>query len=91
MDVVISGAGLVGLASALYLAKLGHTITIYEMHSREWFEQQGYTKGKKLFIDLSVRGLSVLDDLKVLDKICLKSIKLKGRIIHTENGREKDA
>lgn len=89
MHIAISGAGIVGLASALYLAKQNHKVTIHEMHDQEWFDHQGYTKGKKIFIDLSARGLSVLSELNLLDEILSKSVKLNGRVVHAKNNEYK--
>ncbi|TPX38071.1 kynurenine 3-monooxygenase [Synchytrium microbalum] len=82
--VAIVGGGLVGCLSAVYFAKRGWNVNIYER--REDIRLDTSYSGRSINLALSVRGLAGLKGAGV-DSIVLENmIPMKGRMIHTTMG-----
>ena len=81
---IIVGAGLVGSLWAVYLAKAGYKVTIYERRSD--IRKAEISAGKSINLALSVRGWTALDAVGVGDKIRDLAIPMTGRIMHSEEG-----
>ncbi|PJF16851.1 Kynurenine 3-monooxygenase [Paramicrosporidium saccamoebae] len=74
--VVIVGAGLVGSLAAIYMARLGHNVVVYEKRP-----------GRSINLALSTRGILALKDVG-LDKLVLDlAIPMKGRMLHSADGK----
>ena len=69
LDIAIAGAGPAGLATALYLKRAGHNVTIFER-----FEEP---KPVGSGLILQPTGLSVLADLGLLDDILALGSRIK--------------
>ena len=81
---IIVGAGLVGSLWAVYLAKAGYKITIYER--RPDIRKAEISAGKSINLALSHRGWKALKNAGVdhlVDKI---AIPMSGRIMHSTEG-----
>ncbi len=85
-DIIINGAGLVGSLLAIYLAKRGHAVKIYER--RPDMRLSGTAAGRSINLALSDRGLKALEKVGIAGDIKKISIPMHGRQIHNANGTE---
>ncbi|KAF9420868.1 hypothetical protein HW555_003054 [Spodoptera exigua] len=85
LDVIVVGAGLVGSLEALYLAKRGHRVRLYEF--REDIRKTPQARGRSINLALSVRGRRALKDVG-LETHMIKEhgIPMSGRRIHRTDG-----
>lgn len=82
-QITIVGAGLTGALLALYLARRGYDVTVYEKNSDPRLQKTG--QGRSINLALSVRGLNALAEVG-LDKTVLEhAIKMPGRQVHPLN------
>ena len=82
--VIIAGAGLVGSLMAVYLAKQGFNVDIYE--KREDMRITDMSAGKSINLALSHRGIRPLEELGIKDEIMKIALPMKGRLIHDLDG-----
>ncbi|HZI20306.1 MAG TPA: NAD(P)/FAD-dependent oxidoreductase [Pyrinomonadaceae bacterium] len=86
--IVIVGAGASGPVMAVFLARRGHEVEVYER--RPDMRRQGCAAGKSVNITLAERGLRVLKAAGVpFDELMRRTVPLKGRMVHTGGGRLK--
>lgn len=83
MNTHIVGAGISGLALALFLARQGRQVFIYD--KRTVFDQQ--TEGRSINFTISGRGIAVLEQLGLKEKVMAHSAILLGRIVHLKNSK----
>ncbi len=83
-QVVIIGAGLVGSLLGIYLAKRGHSVSIYER--RGDMRREAMVAGRSINLALSDRGIKALREVGILDEIMKIAIPMKGRAIHNADG-----
>jgi kynurenine 3-monooxygenase len=83
-NAIIVGAGLVGSLWAVYLAKAGYSVTIYER--RPDIRKAEISAGKSINLALSVRGWKALRDAGVDKEIEPIAIPMYGRIMHAVEG-----
>ncbi|KAI5638533.1 FAD binding domain-containing protein [Phthorimaea operculella] len=89
LDVAVVGAGLVGSLEALYLAKRGHRVRLYEY--REDIRHTPLVRGRSINLALSVRGRRALKDVGLEDHMINKhGIPMRGRMIHRLDGSTYD-
>src|SRR5689334_22865985 len=81
---VVVGGGLVGCVLAMYLARRGHTVQVFERHSDARAGQA--TKRPALNITLCERGLRALGRVGVLDLVRALSVPVYGRRVHGVDG-----
>lgn len=83
--IVVIGAGLVGCLIAIYLARLGCRVTIYE---KKGDPRSGEDVGRRPSINLTLcaRGLEALKHAGVKDQITNLLTPVYGRMNHLENG-----
>ena len=86
--IVIVGAGASGPVMAVFLARRGYEVEVYER--RPDMRRRGVAAGKSVNITLAERGLRVLREAGVADEELMRlSVPLKGRMVHTGKGRLK--
>lgn len=78
--VVIVGAGQAGALLAIYLARQGHNVTVYE--SRPDLRRVDIDAGRSINLALATRGIVPLVDVGVIDKVDAITIPMKGRMVH---------
>lgn len=82
--IVIIGAGLTGSLLAIFLAKRGFTVEIYE--KRPDIRKSSPETGRSINLALSHRGLRALQEAGIDSKILQKAIPMYGRKIHPIQG-----
>ena len=80
----VVGAGLVGSLWAVYLAKAGYKVKIFER--RDDIRKAEISAGKSINLALSTRGWKALDTVGVGDDIRKIAIPMTGRIMHDIKG-----
>lgn len=85
-NIIINGAGLVGSLLAIYLAKRGHAIRLYER--RPDMRLSGAIAGRSINLALSDRGLNALEKVGIADDIKKIAIPMHGRQIHNADGSQ---
>lgn len=82
-NIVIVGAGISGLVFALLMARLGHSVSVYD--KRIIFDEQ--TEGRSINFTISGRGLAVLEKLGLKELVLADSVVLVGRLFHLQNAK----
>jgi kynurenine 3-monooxygenase len=83
-DTVIVGAGLAGSLLAIYLAKKGFNVRVYER--RPDLRKINISAGRSINLALSTRGIFALNEVGVLDAVMRDAIPMRGRMIHSPEG-----
>lgn len=83
-DIVIVGAGLVGSLLAIYLARRGYNIKIFER--RPDMRKTKFNEERSINLALSDRGLLALKKVGLVDEVKKISIPMHGRYIHNLDG-----
>ncbi|EDV25187.1 uncharacterized protein TRIADDRAFT_24922, partial [Trichoplax adhaerens] len=83
-EIVVVGGGLVGCLAAIFWAKRGYQVDLYEM--REDFRLLENTRGKSINLALSSRGILSLKHAGLDDEVTNYGIPMYGRMIHSVNG-----
>lgn len=87
--VIIVGAGLAGSLMAIYLAKKGLSVEIFE--SRPDMRTTDISAGRSINLALSDRGILALQEVGVADKVMNEAVKMPGRLLHSKEGELKFA
>ncbi|KAL2919420.1 kynurenine 3-monooxygenase, mitochondrial precursor [Polyrhizophydium stewartii] len=82
--VVVAGGGLVGSLSAVYFARRGYTVHVFE--KRRDIRSEKHASGRSINLALSVRGLAGLAGAGVDQSIVETLIPMKGRMVHDTRG-----
>lgn len=82
--VVLVGAGLAGSLLAVFLAKRGKAVQMYERRPDMRRESMG--AGRSINLALSERGIRALKAVGLLDPIMEIAIPMKGRMMHDKKG-----
>ena len=82
----VAGAGLAGTLMALFLARRGVEVDLYER--RRDPRGGGPTEGRSINLALSHRGIRALQAVDMADALLAESIPMVGRMIHDESGRQ---
>lgn len=82
--VTILGAGLTGPLLAVYLAKRGFTVDVYER--RGDMRETTVERGRSINLALSTRGIHALEATGIADEVLADAIPMYGRMIHDIEG-----
>jgi len=85
--VTIIGAGLAGSLLAIYLAKRGFAVDLFE--AREDMRVGDAARGRSINMALSDRGIAALREVGMDEYILDAAIPMLGRMIHTPTGETK--
>ncbi len=85
--IVIIGAGLVGSMQALFLAKRGYQVSVYEQLPD--IRKEAISAGRSINLALANRGIDALERLNLMDKVKPLLIPMQGRMLHDVVGRLK--
>jgi kynurenine 3-monooxygenase len=82
--VVVVGAGLVGSLWAVFLARRGYQVQVYER--RPDMRAQGYLGGRSINLAMSDRGWAAAERAGIKERLQEVGIPLPGRMIHDVKG-----
>lgn len=85
-NITIIGGGPVGCLLSVYLAKRGHTVSIFER--RPDMRSISMSAGRSINLALSDRGLRGLEAAGIVDDILSVAIPMHGRMMHSIDGSE---
>jgi kynurenine 3-monooxygenase len=85
--VVIIGAGLAGSLLAIYLAKRGNTVDVYEARGDMRLEE--VAAGRSINLALSDRGIAALREVGMDEYMLAEAVPMYGRMIHSVSGETK--
>ena len=85
--VIIIGAGLAGSLLAIYLAKRGITVDVYE--GRGDMRLEGVAVGRSINLALSDRGIAALREIGMDEYMLAEAVPMHGRMIHPVSGETK--
>jgi kynurenine 3-monooxygenase len=74
------GGGLAGGLLAVYLARAGHSVDLYEMRPDP--ASGNAVRGRSINLAISVRGIHALQELGLADGILKLAVPMRGRMIH---------
>lgn len=83
-NISIIGSGLVGSLLAIYLAKRGHQVKVFER--RGDMRKEKMIAGRSINLALSDRGWKALEAVGIGNEIRKVAIPMKGRMIHSVTG-----
>jgi len=81
---VIVGAGLVGSLWAVFLARRGYSVKVFERRSD--MRAAGYSGGKSINLAMSERGWKAIEKAGIREKIEKVAIPMPGRMMHSVTG-----
>lgn len=84
-SIAISGAGLVGSLTAIYLKKRGYDVTVFER--RHDMRKSGAEGGRSINLALSNRGIRALEEVGLADELRRVAIPMHGRMMHDKHGK----
>ena len=84
VSVAVAGGGLGGSLMALYLARRGYRVDVYE---RRPDPRKQSTPGPSMNLGLSRRGIESLDRVGLADAVLERAVPMEGRVIHRMDGR----
>jgi|CXWL01.1.fsa_nt_gi kynurenine 3-monooxygenase len=85
--IVIIGAGLAGSLLAIYLAKRGIAVDVYEARGDMRLEE--VAAGRSINLALSDRGIAALREIGMDEYMLSEAVPMQGRMIHTVSGETK--
>lgn len=77
---VVLGAGPAGSLLAIYLARQGHDVTVFE--KRPDLRRVDIAAGRSINLALATRGIVPLADVGVIDQVDEITIPMRGRMVH---------
>jgi kynurenine 3-monooxygenase len=86
-NVAIIGAGLAGSLLAIYLAKRGIKVDVYEARGDMRLEE--VAAGRSINLALSDRGIAALREVGMDEYMLAEAVPMLGRMIHTPTGETK--
>jgi kynurenine 3-monooxygenase len=81
-DVTIIGAGMAGCLMAIYLAKEGYNVTLYESRS----DQTAALSNRSINQSLSAKGIRALQKIGLWEEVKKLTVPQRGRLIHQISG-----
>ncbi len=82
--IVIIGAGLVGSMHAIFLARRGYQVSVYEQLPD--IRKEAIPAGRSINLALANRGIDALDHLGLMEQVNKLLIPMQGRMLHDEAG-----
>ncbi len=81
---IVVGAGLVGSLWAVFLARRGYQVEVYERRSD--MRAAGYLGGRSINLAMSERGWKAVEQAGIREKIERVAISMPGRMMHSVGG-----
>jgi kynurenine 3-monooxygenase len=83
-DVGIAGAGLTGPLLAVFLARRGHDVTVYERRPDPRVVGAG---GRSINLALSARGIDALQRVELAEPVMAHGLAMRGRMMHDRSSQ----
>nr|WP_283133954.1 NAD(P)/FAD-dependent oxidoreductase [Rhizohabitans arisaemae] len=83
-DVALVGAGLVGCLAAVYLARRGHRVTLYERRPDP--RKSTPERGRSINLAISERGIDALRRVGLDETVMAPALPMPGRMMHARDG-----
>lgn len=83
-EIAIVGAGLVGSLLAIYMARKGFQVEMFERRPDMRKEEIG--AGRSINLAVSTRGLLALRDVGLEEEVLKYAVPMRGRMIHSRSG-----
>ncbi|MEN8144415.1 MAG: NAD(P)/FAD-dependent oxidoreductase [Gemmatimonadota bacterium] len=85
MKTIVVGAGLSGSLMAIYLARAGHEVRLYEKRP----DPRGSSAegGRSINLALSTRGIHALEQVSAARPVLAESVAMRGRMMHSQAGK----
>ncbi len=83
-SITLAGAGLAGSLLAVYLARRGFRVTVYER--RQDMRRANISEGRSINLALANRGIRALRNVGLYKKIAPLLIPMRGRMLHELDG-----
>jgi kynurenine 3-monooxygenase len=83
--IAIVGAGLVGSLAAIYLARRGYKVTVFER--RPDMRKGNADAGRSINLALSNRGIRALEEIGLAEELKKVAIPMHGRVMHDRAGK----
>lgn len=87
--VTVVGGGPAGAMLALYVARQGHDVTVYE--SRPDLRRVDISAGRSINLALATRGIVCLQQLGLLERVHAITVPMAGRMVHSDGRDERSA
>ena len=84
-EAIIVGAGLVGSLWAVFLARRGYSVKVFERRSD--MRTAGYKGGRSINLAMSERGWKAVEKAGIREKIEQVAIPMPGRMMHSMDGQ----
>ncbi len=84
--ITLIGAGLVGSLCAVFLARRGFNVEIFER--RPDMRKQSISAGRSINLALANRGIYPLQQVGLMDQVSTMLTPMKGRMIHDKQGNQ---
>ncbi|CAD5222639.1 unnamed protein product [Bursaphelenchus okinawaensis] len=83
--VIIAGAGLVGSLNAVFFARRGWDVQVYDQ--REDIRKMEHVPGRSINLALSCRGKEALEAVGLKDYIADRGVQMHARLVHSKDGK----
>ncbi len=85
-QILILGAGLAGSLLAIYLARRGYRVAVYE--KRPDIRHHDAETGRSINLALSHRGIRALEEVGIAEQVLKQAIPMRGRMLHSLKGEQ---
>ncbi|MBX9573207.1 MAG: FAD-dependent monooxygenase [Candidatus Obscuribacterales bacterium] len=82
--IALVGAGLVGSLLAIFMARRGFKIDMYER--RPDMRKEAISAGRSINLAISTRGINALARLGIDDEVLSQAVPMRGRMMHSPQG-----
>ncbi len=83
--IAVVGAGLVGSLLAIFLAKRGFEVDVFER--RQDMRQVEISAGRSINLNMSRRGIEALERVGIADQVLAEVVPMMGRMMHSREGK----
>ncbi|MBS1999598.1 MAG: FAD-dependent monooxygenase [Cyanobacteria bacterium SZAS LIN-2] len=83
-EIAVVGAGLVGSLLALFLARRGFTVDVFER--RPDMRTEKVAAGRSINLAISTRGITAMSRAGLTAEVLAEAVPMRGRMMHAKNG-----